>query len=361
MVTIPSPTSTIDRVRREIERNTLRAKNGIALVRGTAGPPRGQSPKDTVWSHGRAQLWHYRSDNVRFSPPLVLVSSLVSRSFVLDLTPGNSFVEQLLAAGFDVYMFDWGEPDERDAQNRLEDYVDGYIPAALDRVLDLSGSREVNLFGYCFGGVLSLLHAAHNPRSPLGSLTVMATPVNYEDFGPLADVFGKTDLDVENVLDENGNVPAQVILQGFRTLAPVAQVTNYVNLWERMWSEDYVAAHATMTAWATDHVPFPGGVARQVVEMLVRDNGFMTDRINLGGDRVSLADVSVPFLSLVAERDHIVPPRAATPLIDLIGSSEKDQVLLDAGHVGLVVGRTAAATTIPSIIDFLRTRSEALS
>jgi polyhydroxyalkanoate synthase len=31
---------------------------------------------------------------------------------------------------------------------------------------------------------------------------------------------------------------------------------------------------------------------------------------------------------------------------------------LDAGHMGLVVGRTAAKTTIPTIIDFLRRRSD---
>ena len=60
-------------------------------------------------------------------------------------------------------MLDWGEPDERDADNRLEDYVDDYIPAAIDRVLELSGADEVNLFGYCFGGNLTLLYAAHHP------------------------------------------------------------------------------------------------------------------------------------------------------------------------------------------------------
>ena len=34
------------------------------------------------------------------------------------------------------------------------------------------------------------------------------------------------------------------------------------------------------------------------------------------------------------------------------------RVALEAGHMGLVVGRTAAKTTVPTIIDFLRSRSE---
>jgi polyhydroxyalkanoate synthase subunit PhaC len=70
---------------------------------------------------------------VRWAPPLFIVFSLVSRSYVLDLTPGNSFVEHLTDAGFDVFLLDWGVPDERDAHNLLEDYVAGYLPAARSR------------------------------------------------------------------------------------------------------------------------------------------------------------------------------------------------------------------------------------
>jgi poly(3-hydroxyalkanoate) synthetase len=97
---------------------------------------------------------------VRWAPPLFIVFSLVSRSYVLDLTPGNSFVEHLTDAGFDVFLLDWGVPDERDAHNLLEDYVAGYLPAAIDRAREVAGCDDVNMLGYCFGGVLALLYAA---------------------------------------------------------------------------------------------------------------------------------------------------------------------------------------------------------
>jgi polyhydroxyalkanoate synthase len=348
----------LDRVRRDVERNALRARNGIKLVAGVDRPGVGLTPKDVVWQRGRSQLWHYRNDDVRYSPPLLIVFSLVSRSFILDLTPGNSFVEQLLAAGFDVYLIDWGEPDERDAQNRLEDYVDDYIPAAVQRVLELSGCSELNLFGYCFGGDLTLLYAAHHPDAPLRSLTVLATPVDFTRMGPLADIFRVGGLDVDDVLDDDGNVPPQVVVQGFRTLKPTAEVSRYVTLWERLWSDEYVASYQAMTGWSDDHVPFPGAAARETVQMLVRDNGMVTDRLAVGGDPVHLRDVRVPFLTVRADRDHIVPPEATAPLIDLVGSEDKHELRLDAGHMGLVVGRTAARTTVPTILDFLRRRSD---
>jgi polyhydroxyalkanoate synthase len=361
MPTVPSPQSVLDRVRRDVERNALRARNGIKLVAGVDRPGVGQTPKDVVWQRGRCQLWHYRSDNVRYSPPLLIVFSMISRSYILDLTPGNSFVEQLLDAGFDVYMLDWGEPDERDAQNGLEDYVDDYIPAGIDRIMELSGADEVNLFGYCFGGDLSLLYAAHHPEAPLRSLTVLATPVDFRHMGPLADVFSRGGMGVDSVLDADGNVPPSVVLQGFRALTPTAEVTRYVNLWERLWNDEYVASYQAMTGWSDDHVPFPGAAARQTADMLVHDNGMVTDRLTVSGDRVHLSDITVPFLTVRGSRDHIVPPEATQSLIDLVGSADKHELNLDAGHMGLVVGRTAARTTVPTIIDFIRRRSDSVS
>ena len=365
MPTVPSPQTILDRVRRDVERNALRARNGIKLAAGLDRPGVGQSPKDVVWQRGRCQLWHYRNDSVdggvRYAPPLLVVFSLISRSYILDLTPGNSFLEQVLAAGFDVYMIDWGEPDERDANNRLEDYVDDYIPAAVERVLELSGCDEVNLFGYCFGGDLTLLYAAHHPDAPLRSLTVLATPVDFRHMGPMGDLFRVGGLEVDEVVGEDGNVPPSVVVQGFKTLAPTAEVTRYVTLWERLWNDEYVAAYQAMTGWSDDHVPFPGAAARETVQMLVRDNGMVTDNLVVGGDPVHLRDITVPFLTVRANRDHIVPPDACAPLLDLVGSPDKHELPLDAGHMGLVVGRTAARTTVPTILDFLRRRSEEVS
>src|SRR3954465_9740027 len=104
MPTLPTPSGVIDRVRREGERHPPRARNGIKLVAGRTPANVGRSPKDVVWEHGRTTLYRYRSDDVRIPPPLLLVFSLIGRSYVLDLSPGNSFVEHLRRAGFDVYL-----------------------------------------------------------------------------------------------------------------------------------------------------------------------------------------------------------------------------------------------------------------
>ena len=354
-------TTVLDRVRRDVERNALRARNGIKLVAGTSRPKLGQTPKDLVWSRGHARLWRYRTDQVSLQPPLLIVFSLVSRSYVLDLQPGNSFVEHLQSAGFDVFLLDWAQADERQAQERLEDYADDYLPEAVRRTCAAAGTDSVNLFGYCYGGVLSLLYAAHHPEAPLRSLTVMATPVDYSEWGLWRSMAEDGRLPLDAVLDEDGNVPASTIRQGFRLLKPTGEVRQYATLLDNVWNDQYVEAYQAMTGWANDHVPFPGVAARQTMEMLVRDNGFMCDRVVLGGDTVRLRDIEIPMLTVIAERDHIVPEPVAAPLPGLVGSGDSQELRLDAGHVGLVVGRTAAKVTIPRIIEFLEQRSEAVA
>ena len=110
-----APGEVLERVRRDVERNALRARNGIKVITGSGRPQTGLTPKDVVWQQDRAVMWRYRSDKVTHAPPLLIVFSLVSQSYILDLTPGNSFVEHLRDDGFDVYMSTGAIPTERDS------------------------------------------------------------------------------------------------------------------------------------------------------------------------------------------------------------------------------------------------------
>jgi len=309
---VPTPAEVLSRVRSDVDRAALRARNGIKYAAGIDRPTVGTTPKDVVWRRGRAELWRYRSDAVAFSPPLFITMSLISRSYVLDLSPGNSFIEKLLRAGFDVFLLDWGTTDERDAANTLEDYVDGYLATAIERACATAGAEEVNLFGYCFGGVLALLLTARHPELPIRSLTTMATPVDMEQMGLFAELFRDGRLKPDTVLDGTGNAPPDVVRQAFRVLKPTAEIAQYATLWENLWNDEYMVSYAAMGRWTRDHIPFAGAALRQVVEMLVRRNGLMTDAVALGGEPVHLADITCPFLNVIAERDHIVPAAAGT-------------------------------------------------
>lgn len=357
MAAAMSPGELASRVRRDAERNVLRVRNGLKHLAGVGKPQLAQTPKDTVWTSEKVQLWHYRSDRVKYRTPLLFVHSLVSKSYVFDLVPGNSFVETMINQGFDVYLIDWGVPDELESGNTLETYTDGYLPTLVEEVQRQSGNPDVNLFGYCFGGVLSLLAAAGNPDLRLRSLAVMATPIDMRHMGPMSSMMQEGRVDPEDLLDATGNVPADVMLNSFRVLTPTGDVVGYVNLLQNLWNDEFVAAHQVMTDWGRDHIPFPGAAFCQTGHLFSRQNLLATGKIPLGGRTVDLKDITVPFLSILGTKDHIVPPEAADPLIDLVGSADKEELRLNAGHVGLIVGRTAQRHYIPAMADWLARHS----
>lgn len=321
----------------------------------------GVTPRDAIWESGKSVLYRYRSDDRHVRPPVLLVMSLVSRSYILDLQPGNSFVEHLLEQGFDVFLLDWGVPDEEDADNSLDLYVDDLLPEVVDTVNTMGGDLGVTVFGYCFGGLLSLLYAAGHPDDPIKNLVVMATPVDFSEMPAAMSGVGKDGIDPGHILDANGNVSAEVVRAGFTMLTPTADLATVADFWERLDDDKFLNSYQAMTQWTRSHIPFPGAAFKQTTEMFGEDNGFINDELVLNGRPVHLRDITVPFLNVVAERDHIVPSSSSTPLTPLVGSEDATELLLPAGHVGLIVGKGGRTKCMPAMSDWMLAHSDSAS
>ena len=347
----------VDDARTRADRTVRSLRNGLRMYARLDRPPIASTPKDVVWSRDKVELWRYRSDRRRGGPPLVIVHSLVNRSYIFDLVPGNSMVEALLERGLDVYLIDWGVPDAADAENSLETYCDDYLPEIVRTAVATSGAESANVLGYCFGGVLALLYAAGHTDDPISSLITLATPVDQSKLPTQLRFTGETGFDPDIVIDETGNAPGSVIGEAIRSLAPTAELSSYVNLASKLWDEDYVAAHTAMDTWSNDEVPFAGEAFRQSARMLGERNGFVNDLLEMGGERRSLADITVPFLNVYGEKDHIVPADATRPLSNLVGSEDVTDLALDAGHVGLFIGRRAHQHGVPAMVDWIDARS----
>jgi polyhydroxyalkanoate synthase len=354
-----NPTDLVASVKRDVERSLLRARNGVRYVRGTHRPQVAATPKEVVWKRGKAELWRYRNGTVRYGPPVVIVHSLVSRSYILDLRPGNSLVEYLTAAGLDVYMLDWGVPDELDADNDLERYVDWYLPRAVDAARRESGSDEVTIAGYCLGGVIGALYAAGREDAPVRNLILMATPLDFTEMGSMVALLREGRLNADDLIDDTGNVPADVLYSGFYMQAPTVEVAQKATLLENLWNDEFVEGFQAMAQWSRDHVPFPGAAFRQLVDEFIRKNILMTGSMRVGDRRVDLANARGNVLNAMAERDNVVPPPAVEPVMQLVGDPARRQELrLPGGHVTFGTGRSARKHTMPELAGWIIEHSD---
>jgi len=352
---LDSARTVLETVKRDVARTGLQARNGIKHVAGINRMQVGQTPKEVVWERRKSQLWRYRTGEITQPVPIVIVYSLISRSYMFDLYPGHSFVEHMCDLGYDVYLLDWGVADQADAANDLEMYAEDHLPAAVTAAQEASGSDAVILVGYCFGGTLSLLSMAARDLAGVVGLILMATPVDYHKLGLFTEILGpEARMNASDLIDGTGNVPASACRDFFNVLKPTTKLAASVTFLERMWDDDYVKGYQAMGQWTRDHIPFPGAAFRQAVRMLFRSNSMITNRVFLGGRRVDLGRITVPVLIIVAKKDHIVPTESALPAADLVGSQDVEVAALPFGHVGLVMGRAAAKQTIPTISDWIR-------
>jgi polyhydroxyalkanoate synthase len=359
-VAVPlSPADVLTAVNRDVERSYLRARNGLRYVRGSHRPKLGTTPKDVVWERDKAQLWRYRGGRSTFAQPLLIVTSLVSRSYILDLLPGSSAVEFLRARGFDVFLLDWGVPDELDADNRLETYVDEYLPRAVAAVRSETGCDEVTMAGYCLGGVLAVLYANGHENPGVRNLVLMATPFDFSEMGPMVAALREGRLDPEDLIDETGNVGADVLYSGFFMLAPTTIVAQRATLLENLWNDEFVRGFQAMAQWTRDQVPFPGAAFRQVVEHFVRRNALMDGALRVGGREIAFATTDGAVLNAMAANDTVVPRAAAEPIRDLVGRPDRrHELVLPGGHVTFGAGRSALRHTLPGLADWIAAHSD---
>jgi polyhydroxyalkanoate synthase len=318
----------------------------------------GATPKDVVWTHRKTTLYRYRSENRRHPVPVLLVFALINRPDIFDLRHGNSFVEYLLQEGYDVFLIDWGYPEEEDADLGLEEYVCDELHWGIRETLRASGQPEVSLLGWCIGGTLCLLYGGFYPDNPVRNMVLLTTPVDTR--GSLyANWVARDSFDVDYVADAYKAIPGPAIDWANKLMKPV---TNYWTTYRRLWEgvlagEARRDAYQPMARWVADNPPFPAKAYRDWITWMYKENRLAGGRMWLRGRRIDLNQIRQSLLVVTAGADHIAPPEGTHPLIGLVGSEDITRLDRPGGHIGLMAGSKAQEEIWPDIAQWLGERS----
>jgi poly[(R)-3-hydroxyalkanoate] polymerase subunit PhaC len=317
------------------------------------------TPKDVVWTHRRTTLYRYRSTRRTQPVPVLLVFALINRPHIFDLRRGNSFVEFLLEEGYDVFLLDWGEPGDEDADLGLESYACDALPWGIRETLRASGEDEVTLLGWCIGGTLCAIHAALEPDSPARNLVLLTTPIDTS--GTLyAKWLRRDSFDPDLVAEVHAAIPGASIDFANKLMKPV---TNYWTTYRRLWEnvldgKDPRASYQPMAKWVADNPPFPGRAFREWTTWMYKENRLVEGRLRLRDERVDLSRIEQNLLVITAGADHIAPPPGTRPLLDMVSSEDVTHFDRPGGHIGLMAGSRAREEIWPDIVEWLDTRSD---
>ena len=339
-------------VLRELQRRHARYLTGLEVYRShpyrrtlTAPPP--------LWESGPAQLLDFGASHPagENGPPVLVVPSLINRSDIVDLKPGCSLMRYLAERGFRPLLLDWGRPGEAELERSLDDYIGGDLSDALAVANEVASGRPVPVVGYCMGGTMSVALAALQGER-ISRLALLAAPWDFHagtGGPPPFATAGAAALD--GLISAMGCLPVDALQALFFALDPVLGWNKFRDFADMAPESNAAETFVALEDWLNDGVPLAAPVARECLFGWYGGNGPAAGDWKVCGTTIDPAAIAAPALVVIPSQDRIVPPASAAALADRLPAAEKR--VLNAGHIGMIVGRRAQTALWSPLADWL--------
>jgi polyhydroxyalkanoate synthase len=333
----------------------LRLAQGLRLAGMGPPAPVARSPRLAVAFRGKARLyWYPPAGEPRLRTPLVLFPYLgISRPYIFDLRPGESFAEFLSASGVSFYLCDWGVFGPEDRDMGLDTVIADMIPALLRQALAHAGATQATLFGYCMGGPMTAAALAARPSLPVKNLLEMVGPIDFAT-GEFTRITAAGQFDVDGVVETFDLMPAEFIQAGFKLLHPMQDAQLNATLLQNAGNREWLEGYRAMNRWSNEWVPLPKQFFREWVQHFYRGNELVQGKFRVAGEPVDLRAIEIPLLCIGATNDDIVPVASARALVDCVSSKDRRFLELPGGHISVIAGRRAKQQVWPSVLEWLQ-------
>jgi len=310
------------------------------------------TPKELVWQRDKVKMYHYTRDTkAKCTTPVLVSFAMLNRHDVLDLQPDRSLMKKLLDEGLDIYIMDWGYPSKADRYLTMEDYIDGYMNDAVDFLRKTHKVAKIHKMGICQAGTYSMIYASLYPEK-LASLTTYVAPFDFANGGCMLYKWAKY-IDVDTMVDAVGTIPGEQIDSAFGMLKPSMNISKYFGVMDSLEDQDKLMNFLRMEKWKGDLPAIAGEMYRKYIKDLFQDNKLIKGELELGGRKVNLKNMTVPYLNVYATEDNIIPNGSTKAVMDKIGSKDKKEYAFPGGHIGVFVGGKSQKELAPAVAKWV--------
>jgi poly[(R)-3-hydroxyalkanoate] polymerase subunit PhaC len=284
--------------------------------------------------------------------PLLMVPSLVNKYYLTDLSPGRSLVEFLVKGGFQTFSMSWVNPDKRHREFGLDTYISAILEA-LDAVLSITGAGRAHTLGYCAGGELLGIAAAHLAASSaerrIATMTLPMCVMHHADPASPGGLLTREMVRLVTAEAGRKGVFAGGILQG-----AVAWLRPIDSVWWG-WVQRYLLAAQIpkfdMFYWSEDITNVPAALVRDVLEIALENSLAHPGKLTVLGKPVDMRKVKVDAYLIAGLTDHLTQWQSCYRTVTILGS-RCEFVLVTGGHLQVVLrppgARAAVFRTAPS-------------
>jgi len=289
------------------------------------------------------ELIHYRPQTAQVrETPLLVIPPTINKYYVLDLAPGRSLIEYLVAQGQQVFTISWRNPDHEQGHFDLDTYARAVVEAR-DAVAAICKADTVHLAAACSGGIITsglLGHLAGSGElGSVASLTLMVCALDNAQAGTVS-ALATRDLAAAAVAESarKGYVDGQALAGVFTWLRPNDLVWSYV-------VNNYLLGKEPpafdILYWNQDTVRMAAGLHRDFIHVGLENAFTQPGALEVLETPVDMSAVDVDLYAIAGISDHIVPWENAYRSAQLFGGDTRF-VLARSGHIQALVNPPAA-------------------
>jgi polyhydroxyalkanoate synthase len=301
------------------------------------------SPGKVVFQNDLMQLIQYApSTQEAYRRPLLFVPPWINKFYVLDLQPKNSLIKWVVDQGYTLFVISWVNPRKDLAHKSFADYMLEGPVAAMHAIAEATGERELNILGFCIGGILVealLAYLAVKGDTRVQSATLLATLVDFRDVGEVSVFIDE---------DQLRNMEKHIEEKGYLEGRHLAQMFNMMRENDLIWSfvvNNYLMGRDPMPFdllyWNSDSTRLPASMLLYYLKKVYRENGLIKpDALELDRVGIDLRRVETPTYVLATKEDHIAPWISCYPVTQVFSGPIRF-VLGASGHIAGIVNPPA--------------------
>lgn len=298
------------------------------------------TPGNVIYENNLMQLIQYApTTETVHKTPVLIIPPWINKYYILDLRPGNSFVEWLVAEGHTVFIISWVNPSPNLAKKEFADYMDDGVLSALDEIEKITNEKSTNVVGYCLGGTLlatTIAFLAQNKDSKrIKSATFLTTMIDFEHAGDMKLFLDDAQLDaLDAMMEKRGILDGKEMQRTFSLMRSNDLIWSFVVNNYLMGREPFPF---DLLYWNDDCTNMPAAMHRFYLRNMYRDNKLVEKGgITIKGTKIDITKIKTPCHFVSTKEDHIAPWVATFAGAKMLKENAKF-TLAASGHIAGVV------------------------
>ncbi|WP_277052457.1 class II poly(R)-hydroxyalkanoic acid synthase [Zestomonas thermotolerans] len=290
-----------------------------------------------VFRNDLLELIQYRPSTEQVhARPLLIVPPQINKFYVFDLSPDKSLVCFALRSGLQTFILSWRNPTKTQREWGLSTYIDA-LKEAVEAVLAITGSTDLNMLGACSGGITTaalLGHYAARGEQPIHALTLLVSVLDTEIETQFSLFVDEQTLEAAKRRSyQAGVLEGRDLAKLFAWMRPNDLIWNY-------WVNNYLLGNEPpafdILYWNNDTTRLPATLHGDLIELFKTNPLPRPDALEVCGTPIDLKQVKSDLYCVAGVNDHITPWEACYRSARLFGGST-EFVLSNSGHIQAIL------------------------